>query len=206
LKFLDLHTHSLHSTGTDTPERMLHQARELGIGIGLCDGISHGGDRFISGTELAPGGPRELKKALLGKHAGYILVRAGGEALNRAAVGDRRVAALVGLGEDRRDMTISPVVAKKAAETGVSVEVNLGALISTRGLQRVQVVRGIKQTLVLKRKFGFSIIASTGADSHMGLRGADLAGAILLSLGFTDQEVEEALSTNPWAIVKGERP
>jgi RNase P/RNase MRP subunit p30 len=197
LKFLDIHTHSIHSTGTDTPARMLHHAKALGIEIGLCDGVH--------GEEIRPSSTKELKKLLSSSRAGYTLVRVRGETLNRAAVGDRRVAALVGLGTNRSDMAISPVVAKKAAETGVAVEVNLKALASSKGLQRLRVIKGTKQTLLLKRKYGFPIIASTGAESYMDLRGADLTGALLLALGFTDKEIEEAIYENPKIILRGER-
>jgi len=203
--FLDIHTHSIRSSGTDSPLRMAAHARRLGIEIGLCDGPrgDGAGDVACHGTELRPSGSRELKRELMKRNPGFILVRAGSEALNRAAVGDKRVGALVDLGRNRTDAAISPVVARKAAETGVAVEVNLGLLASSRGFSRIRLIRGIKQTLELKRKFGFTIIAATGAQSHLDLRGWDTAAAILRALGFDDAEVDEALRDGPRAVAEG---
>lgn len=200
MKFLDLHVHSSLSTGEDTPERMLEQARALGVEIGLCDGVR---GKYPSGIEVHAKGKKEFKTKLKGGFD-YTLVHGGDYHINRLAVADKRVDILAHPDLGRRDSGVDSIIARAAGENKVAIEVSLGKIIRSRGLSRVYAIRNINRTLVLARKYKAPLIATTGAKSFIELRGADGGHHLLRLIGFEEEEAAEAMYGVPIKILGGE--
>lgn len=200
MRFIDLHVHSNLSTGADSPEKMLEHAGALKVTLGLCDGAR--GD-YPSGIELSPTSRRDLRQKL-GKKLDYAVVCGGSYRINRLAVAESRVDILAHPDLGRRDSGVDAIVARAAAENKVALEVNLGRIINTSGTGRVYVLRNIKKTLMLARKYGAPLIASTGAESWIGLRGGDGVYSLLRMIGFQEDEALDAMVTVPAKILRGE--
>jgi ribonuclease P/MRP protein subunit RPP1 len=178
---------------------MLYHARELGVTIGICDGLSYS---CPSGVEIEANGKRDLMRKLKKfEDVGYIVVHGGKEAVNRAAVSDSRVDILAHPDRGRKDSGVDSFIGRKAAENGVAVEVNLSSLISAKWNSRAYVLRNIKRNLMLSRKYGFDLVVSTGAKSRLELREADVVAEILRAIGFTDEEIYRAMEEVPREIV-----
>lgn len=201
MRFLDLHTHSLASVGVDTPARMCHQAERLGIEIGLCDGKRYEGP---SGVEVYPKGKRELKRDLdrWKGRADYIVVHGGREEVNREAACDDRVDILAHPDLERKDSGIDAFTARKAAENGVALEINLGRIIWTRGNHRVHALRNIRRNVMLARKYGAPLVVASGARSRYDLREACGVHELLRLVGLTEDEAQEAMGATPSRILE----
>jgi ribonuclease P/MRP protein subunit RPP1 len=202
--FLDLHTHSLLSGGVDSPSRMLREAEELEIRIGLCDSLGYEGPW---GIEIAPRSKRELKAKLsqYAKKGGYLVVRGGDDRVNRWAASDDRVDILAHPGLGRRDSGIDTVIAREAGKNRVAVEVNLREILQVHGNYRVYVLKNLRRNLLLSRKYGFPLIVASGALSRYDLRGAEGTADLLGVLGFTEEEVWGAMVDTPLRILEGVR-
>ena len=200
MKFLDLHVHSSLSTGRDTPEKMLEQSRTLGSEIGLCDGVK--GD-CPSGTEIHAERKKGLK-AKLGETLEYTLIHGGDYNINRLAVADKRVDILSHPDLGRRDSGVDSIIAKTAGENKVAIEVNLGRVINSWGLNRVYVIRNIRRNLMLSRKYGMPLVATTGAKSFIELRGGEGVHHLLRLMGFEEEEAINAMYEVPIKILGGE--
>jgi ribonuclease P/MRP protein subunit RPP1 len=184
----------------DSPSRLLHQAEELGIEIGICDGKAY---ECPSGVEIEAKSKQELRKSLE-KFEGldYIIVHGGEEKVNRLAVSDSRVDILAHPSLKRRDFGVDPFVARQASKNGIAIEVNLSDLISSRRSARVYAIKNIKRNLMLSRKYGFDILATTGGRSRFELRSADVVSEILALLGFNEDETLRAMEEVPERIIR----
>jgi|Deesub1362A_J573_1020465.scaffolds.fasta_scaffold00115_82 ribonuclease P/MRP protein subunit RPP1 len=195
MRFVDLHTHSIFSSGVDSPARLLYHAKELRIEIGICDGIRY---ECPSGVEVEIKGKKDLdKKVKKFDEMDYIIVHGGKESVNRAAVSDSRVGILAHPDRGRRDSGIDSFISRKAAENDVAIEVNLSSLTSTKWNARVYALKNIKRNLMLSRKYGFDIIVSTGAKSNLDLRSSDVVREILTAIGFTEEEIKMSMEEVP---------
>lgn len=203
MRFVDLNTQSFYSTGVDTPLRMTHHAKRMGLEIGICDGVVH--EDIPSGTLIRPQGVRDMKKALAKVKTDYVIVEGGKDLVNRAAVKDPNVSILSGWWDGGRDGGIDQVVARWAAESGVAIEVNLKAIISAKRGKRVRLLGNIGRLLKLYRKYHFPIIATSGARCYNDLRGPDVGLEILRCAGFTEEEALAAMETVPLMILEGEK-
>ncbi|NOZ58981.1 MAG: ribonuclease P [Euryarchaeota archaeon] len=203
--FTDLRVHSLLSDGVDSPARLREEAARLGIALGLCDGVVHEG--MISGVEVRAESRRELLRALRGvsRKFDYVVVHGGDAKINRAASRDSRVDILAHPYRGRRDSGVDAVIARQAAESGVAIEVDLGSIISARGFARVRQLQKVHRILTLSRKYGFRIVATSGAKSRYELRSEREAEAILVSAGFTPEEARRALEEVPLRLLERRR-
>ncbi len=200
MKFLDIHVHSSLSTGRDAPEKMLEQAKALGADIALCDGVK--GD-YPSGMEIHAKGKKDLK-AKLGKRLDYTLVHGGDYNINRLAVADKRVDILAHPDLGRRDSGMDSVIARAAGINKVAIEVNLGRVITSWGLNRVYVIRNVRRNLMLARRYKVPLVATTGAKSFIELRGGDGVHHLLRLMGFGEEEAIDAMYVVPSKILGGE--
>jgi RNase P/RNase MRP subunit p30 len=200
MRFIDLHVHSNLSTGVDPPEKMLEHAKALKVELGLCDGIR---GSYPSGTEILPKGKRDLNFKLR-ERLDYVVVCGGDYRVNRLAVANPGVDILAHPDLGRRDSGVDAVVARAAGENKVAIEVNLGRIINSSGSARVHVLKNIRRSLMLARKYGFPLIASSGAESFLELRGAEGVYHLLRLLGFEEEEAINAMVTVPEQILKGE--
>ncbi|MEE9594878.1 MAG: RNase P subunit p30 family protein [Candidatus Hydrothermarchaeales archaeon] len=212
MKFIDLHVHSIFSTGVDTPLRLAHHARRLDVQIGLCD--SHrfedgeiSGQIKASGVEAVAKTKRHFNEALKALRNGwdYVAVPGGTGIVNRLAAGDDRVDILLHPDLGRRDSGLDTFIAREASENAVAIEVNLGGVISARGGLRIQLCRNIQRNLELSRKYGFDLIAGTGAKTRYELRSGECVYELLIRLGFTEEEAAKATYDVPQAKLEDSR-
>jgi ribonuclease P/MRP protein subunit RPP1 len=199
MKFIDLHVHSLHSSGVDTPSRLYHHAKELDIQIGICDGIRHEG---FSGTEIHARTKKDLITKLKNDDLDYCIVHGGDYKINRLAASDGRVDVIAHPEISRNGSGIDAVVAKMAAENGVAIEINLKNIIASWGPHRVNLIKHVKNNLMLKRKYGFDLILTTGAKSRYDLRAGDGVCEFLKVIGLTDDEIRESMAGVPAKLIK----
>ncbi|MDI6655511.1 MAG: RNase P subunit p30 family protein [Candidatus Hydrothermarchaeota archaeon] len=201
MKFIDLHVHSNLSSGRDSPAEMLEHAKKLGIEIGLCDGKRGG---YISGVEIRAGledFKNSLSKALLD----YTIVHGGDYDINRLAASSSRVDILAHPDLGRKDSGLDAVLARKAAENSVAIEVNLGSIIKSGGSSRAHALKNIRRNLMLSRKYKFDLVAASGAKSRLELRSADGVSELLKLIGFTEEEALSAMGKIPEKILNRRR-
>ncbi len=200
-KFLDLHVHSIASSGVDSAARLLEEAKQLKITLGICDAQRY---ECASGVEIHAQSKRELKAQLQRwyRELDYIIVHGGSEEINRAAAGDERVDILAHPELGRRDSGIDTFTAREAARNSVAVEVNLRYLINSWGSARMHAIRNITRNLMLARKYEFDMIATTGAKSRYELRGAVAVFELLKVVGFEEEEAIAAMQKVPEEILR----
>ncbi|MDP6613016.1 MAG: RNase P subunit p30 family protein, partial [Candidatus Hydrothermarchaeota archaeon] len=104
----------------------------------------------------------------------------------------------------RRDSGVDSIIAKTAGENKVAIEVNLGRVINSWGLNRVYVIRNIRRNLMLSRKYGMPLVATTGAKSFIELRGGEGVHHLLRLMGFEEEEAINAMYEVPIKILGGE--
>jgi ribonuclease P/MRP protein subunit RPP1 len=201
MRFIDLHVHSNLSDGFDSPEKMLGHAKNLKTILGLCDGIR--GEGYPSGIEVLPVSRRDLKQKLR-KKLDYAVVAGGNYKVNRLAVAEPEVDILAHPDLGRRDAGVDAVVARAAGENKVAIEINLGRIINSSGVGRVHLLRNMKKILMLSRKYGTPLVASTEAKSWLELRGGDGIYQLLKTIGFQKEEAVEAMVDVPEQIIRGE--
>jgi ribonuclease P/MRP protein subunit RPP1 len=162
--------------------------------------------KIFRGMELRVSRASKLH-GLVGKYrkeADIIAVHGGTEAINRAAVENPGVDIL----NDpftARDSGINHILAKSAAENGVALSFDVGPLIRQKGGKRISVLSGLRQNLMLVRKFNVPVILTTGATSAYGLRAPREVMALAGLFGMTPEEARGALSTVPDGIISGNR-
>ena len=200
MEFIDLHAHSILSCGVDTQNRMLFNAKKLGVELGLCDGAK---GEYHTGIEIKAKSKSELKNALTkSRDFDYVVIHGGDEHINRLVVSDRRVDILAPPEMGRKDLGVDPFVAKQAKKNGVAIEVNLRNLILTQGNHRINALKNVARNLKLSRKYGFDIIVTSGAKSRFELRSGDGVFQLLKLLGFEEAEAEAAMISVPRGILK----
>ena len=199
LKFTDLHTHSINSTGVDTPQRLLEEAKFLGIKIGICDGIRYDSTSIPSGAILEAKSKRGLLRKITKTEVDYILFEGGDNRKNRLGVSLKEVDILI------NSKTIDTYTARLAAKNGVAIEICLRELFHTFRSSRVKVIKKINHTLMLSRKYGFNLIVTSGARSRYELRNARKTFEILKYLGFDEEEALNAMFETPEKILRREK-
>lgn len=202
MDFLDLRVHSLNSSGTDSYNSMLMQAKALGAEIGLCDNHSYD-EGIYSGIEIKENTKKKLKKSIDKNLSGfdYILVHGGNAEINRYAVMDRRVGILAHPDKGRKDSGLDAFLARQAAINGVAIEMSISGLLNSRRNERVKRLRNLHANLMLKRKYGFDIIVTSGAKSRYDLRTPEEVAALLEVIGFTREEIVDAMVKVPMKII-----
>ncbi len=196
--FIDLHVHSINSKGVDTPTRLLYHADQLGIKIGLCDGIKYDIGVF-SGIEIFAKDKKELKIKL--KEArnkfDYIIANVDGIELRRAAV--ENCADILAHGE------VDTYIARKAREKNVALEINLSKLINADPQKRISILRHIKTVLMLSNKYKFDLIVTSGAHNRYDLRAFREVYELLKAIGFSEEKALHAMYSVPLKIVERNR-
>jgi ribonuclease P/MRP protein subunit RPP1 len=152
--------------------------------------------------EISCKNPEDLRKKVQKsrKKADIVMVRGGDLKVNRAACEDQRVDILSQPYRSRRDTGINHVLARKAAENSVAIELNLKNFIKTNLRYRHRVISQFRHVLELKRKFKFPLIITSNANSKFDLRSPQDIFALAKCFGMTDEETYDALSTTPQKI------
>ncbi len=147
--------------------------------------------------------PEELKKKVRKsrKKADIVMVRGGDNSINRAACEERNVDILSQPYRNRRDSGLNHVLARKAAENDVAVEINLSSFLKTSLRYRHRIVSQFRHIMDLKRKYGFSVIITSGARSSYDQRNPMDIFALSNCFGMNENESLEALSIIPKHII-----
>lgn len=155
------------------------------------------------GVEIHAKNPEELKKKVRNfrKKADIILVHGGDIKINRAATEDPRIDILSHPYRSRYDSGINHVLAVKAAENRVAMEINLKYFLLTRPSQRHRVLTQFRQMVKLHRKYDFPMIITSDASSIYDLRAPRDVISLTSCFGMTDEESIGALSTIPQDIM-----
>lgn len=154
--------------------------------------------------EISCKNPEELKKKVQKsrKKVDIVMVRGGDLKVNRAACEDRRVDVLSQPYRSRRDTGLNHVLARKAAENNVAIEINLKFFLKTNLRYRYQVISQYRHIMDLQRKFEFPIIITSNSNSKYDLRTPQDIIALSKCFGMTIEESYGAISTTPENIIE----
>lgn len=204
--FFDFHVHNI---------QLAREAKQLGYnGIAVIqssknyskqDNIDHTNDDFniFKGVEIYAKNPEDLRKKVqkFREHNDVVIVNGGDIKVNRAACEDPRVDILAHPYKNRRDSGINHILAKKASENDVAIELGINQIIKTRLSFRAKILSQFRQIIKLQRKFKFPLIITSNAYSIYDLRTPEDIIAFAGCLEITHQEIIRSLSKNPMDII-----
>ncbi len=165
------------------------------------------GFEVVRGIELVEENPSKLH-SLIGKFRNSVdvlIVHGGSEAVNRAALENARVDILNHPAFDRSS-GLNQVLAKAAAENGVSIGITLRPLLHSRGSRRIRLLSDLKANLDLARKYEVSLVLCSDAMSCFDLRSPMETLALAEICGLEEDEALDAISTVPERILTKNRP
>ncbi len=206
-RYIDIGVHAL-PEGADTSQRLGLVARKLGFHKIVVTNhtpfpAQPPSSDTISGVEIQAQNVGELKKkiALYRPGATVISVHGGNDTINRAACRDERVDVLMHP-EYGRHNGLNQVTAKLAQRNEVAIGFNMSYHWKTEGLRRARLLAFQRRNVALCKKFGTGMVITSDAYSHYDLRAPrELVALAKLALS-DDDDVEAALSTVPFAIIK----
>lgn len=166
------------------------------------------GDRYsikiYGGALIQAKNPEDMKQKVKKsrKYADIVMVRGGDQKINRAACEDPRVDILSKPYFKRRDCGINHVIARKAGENRVAVELNIKHLTKTNPYLHYKVLAQFREILKLKRKYDFPVIITSDAESIYDLHTPKDLLAMSRCFGMDQGDAEEALSSVPREIIE----
>jgi ribonuclease P/MRP protein subunit RPP1 len=205
--FFDFHVHDI---------KLADEAKRLGYsGIAFIQSSKNEGRsnkineikddfKIFSGIEIYAKNPEDLKKKVqkFRDRSDVVTVNGGNIKINRAACEDPRVDILAHPYKSRRDSGINHIIAKKASENDVAIELSINSVIKTRLSTRAKILSQFRQIIKLQRKFGFPLIITSNAYSIYDLRTPEDIIAFTGCLEMTPEEAIDSLSKNPMNIIK----
>jgi len=105
-----------------------------------------------------------------------------------------------------RSSGLNQVLAKAAAENGVSIGITLRPLLHSRGSRRIRLLSDLKANLDLARKYEVSLVLCSDAMSCFDLRSPMETLALAEICGLEEDEALDAISTVPERILAKNRP
>jgi ribonuclease P/MRP protein subunit RPP1 len=210
--FFDLHVH-----GNDS---VIKEAERLGYaGIAVTRYLEEYNSEFkkefkdlrsISnitlkkGLEITCKNPQDMKKKVQKsrKISDILIVQGGDLKINRAACEDSRVDVLSQPYRSRRDSGINHILARKAAQNDVAIEINLKYLLKNNPRYRYRIISQFRHTVELQRKFKFPLIITSDSTSKYDLRTPQDLIALGKCFEMTPDEVFGAISTIPNKIIE----
>ena len=210
--FFDLHVHG--------NENMIREAERLGYaGVAVTRYLEDYNSEFSKEfkdlkasssillkkcIEISCKNPEDLKKKVQKsrKNADIIMVRGGDLKVNRAACEERSIDILSQPYRSRRDTGINHVLAKKAAENNVAIEINLKTLLNTNLRYRYRIISQFRHIVGLQRKFKFPLIISSNANSKYDFKTPRDIIALAKCFGMTFEESFDAISRIPKDIIE----
>jgi ribonuclease P/MRP protein subunit RPP1 len=156
------------------------------------------------GVEIDARNPADLKKKVqkFRKKVDVIMVHGGDLKINRSATEDPRVDILSHPYRTRVDGGINHVLAVKAAENKVAMELNLKYFLLTHPNQRYRVLNQFQQIMKLYHKYNFPVVITSDARSLYDLRQPRDVMALAACFGMTEKESHDALSKTPQEIIE----
>lgn len=106
---------------------------------------------------------------------------------------------------DNKACSLDYVVAKFAADRGIALEFDLGAIIRYRGGKRVLAMIELKHRLMLARKFNLNLVLTTGAQSIYDIRSPHDLISLSYLVGMTKEEAINGMTKFPNDILYKKR-
>ena len=155
-------------------------------------------------VEISSKDPDDLRKKIQKsrKRADILMVRGGDLKVNRAACEDQRVDILSQPYRSRRDTGLNHILARKAAENRVAIEINLKIFLKTNLRYRYRVINQFRHIIKLQRKFKFPLIITSSANSKYDLKTPQDISALAKCFGMTFEESFDAISKTPQDIIE----
>lgn len=160
--------------------------------------------QIYRGTLIQSRNPEDMKQKVKKsrKNSDIVMVRGGDQKINRAACEDPQVDVLSRPYFNRRDCGINHVMAKKAAENDVAMELSIKYLTKTSSYLQYKVLAHFREILKLKRKYDFPVIITSDAEFIYDLHTPRDLVALAQCFGMEKEEAEYALSGTPLDIVE----
>ncbi len=160
--------------------------------------------RIYKGVLIQARNPEDMRQKVKKsrKNADVIMVPGGDQKMNRAACEDPQVDVLSKPYFNRRDCGINHVMAKKAAQNGVAIELNIKYLTKTSSYLHYKVLSHFREIIKLKRKYNFPVIITSDADSIYDLHTPKDLVALSRCFGMKREEAENTLSQTPMKIIE----
>jgi ribonuclease P/MRP protein subunit RPP1 len=211
-RFFDLHFHG--------DEELIKEAERLGYdGVGLTRYFEDFNSEFFKHfdilesdsniilkkcVEISCKHPEDLRRKVQKsrKKADVIIIRGGDLKVNRAACEDKRVDILSQPYRSRRDSGINHILARKAAENSVAIEINLKTLLKTSLRYRYRVLSQFRHVIELQRKYKFPLIITNNAKSKYDLITPEDITALSKCFQMSFEESFDAISRTPQKIME----
>lgn len=189
--------------GSSSPSRMALVARRLGFagiivmsinGSGDLQGLdaAHriGGISVISGVEVIPKDPRNLKGRIssLRDRYPFLAVHATSEPVLHMALDDPRVDLVVNSG-----FRLTVPEARSAKRNQVALAIDLQPMIRLRGVSRSRWLDLQRYNVRVARKFNIRMMITASPRSHLDLRAPREMVAMAQILGLSREEALESL-------------
>ena len=160
--------------------------------------------RIFSGVEIYARNKEDLRKNIqkFREKEDVLIVNGGNLKVNRAACEDPRIDILAHPFKKRRDSGINHILAKKAAENEVAIELSINPIIKTKFSLRAKFISHFRQIIKMHRKFGFPIIITSNAYSLYDLRTPNDIIALFQCFGMSEEEAGNSLSKIPLKIIE----
>lgn len=217
--FHDLNVQSALSTGEDDVEIMIKRADSLDINkMAICDYARELNDieelrsaiddietdiDVHSGVKIRAENEEELHNKLsqFRDNVTVVAVQGGDSDINRAACEDTRVDILSNPEFKRKDSGIDHVIAKKAHQNNVALEINFGSILKTYGKLRSQIMTHMRRNVRLADKYEAPMIINSGARRVEEMRKPrDMLG-LGVSLGMSLSEAFKTVEKTPAKII-----
>lgn len=126
-----------------------------------------------------------------------VCVHGGDPTLNRLACEDERVDVLAHPLSDQ-PIEFDHVLARRAAENGVRIEINLARVLRSTGGARVKFLRGLRRLRKLIEKYDVPFVVSADARNHLQLRSPRELAAVGSVIGFSAEGMRIGLREWGW--------
>lgn len=206
----DLHFHG--------NQELVEEAKRLGYsGVGITHYYTDDKSEFAEFNDLNPQGmvlkksieiiaknPEDMRRKVQKSRnrADILIVRGGDLKINRAACEDRRVDILSQPYRTRRDIGINHVLAKKAADNNVAIEINFKNFFKTNLRYRYRILSQFRHLVELERKFKFPLTITSNAGSKYHLKSPRDIVALAKCFSMNVEESLHALSITPLNIIQ----
>lgn len=154
---------------------------------------------LIKGVEIDPGSVKDLKnKIYKTREIATILVVLGGNyKINRVSSKDSRVDILSHPEYKRSDSGLDHVLAKKANENDVYIEINFREILQTYGKVRSHILSHLGKNIELSKKYDAPFLICSGARDKYELRGGKELAAILELFDLKREETKKITQKIP---------
>jgi len=220
-KFVDTHIRPPMANSNQV-ERMINKSSELGyhlIGIPIQPNLmrdtihelqhicSDAEINLVTRLDLVPNTPHELLLDLrrFRRRFEIVSVMCNSKSVARQAAKDRRVDLLSFPATNLRKRFFDYAEAELASKALSSLEIDLAPLLSLKGLSRIRLLSRLRKELVIAKKFGVSVILSSGAKDPYFMRSPYDYAALAALFDMLQEPALCALSENPLAIIKRNR-